>query len=231
MQPSATSKRTIMVAFIAVLVWTVAAEATAGDLTGQVTILDKSGRKPLKSSAQAIVYLEGPVKTHAGTVTLDQRSKEFIPRLLPVIIGQKVRFTNSDVFQHNVFSPHAQESFDLGRYGTGEAREIEFKEIGPHPIYCDIHQKMVADIFVVPNRYFALTDDKGRFRIADVPPGTYQLRGWHILGGKTAQKVEVARETVSIALSMQSTKLLREMEEHKNKEGRSYPPEFEFSDY
>jgi plastocyanin len=224
------NKIQIVIASIAMLLCSAVA-AAAGDLVGRVTILGKSDHQPLKSSANALVYLDGPVEPAQGMVTMDQRNKEFIPRLLPVIIGQKVLFKNSDVFQHNVFSPHAQEPFDLGRYRPGETRMITLKVIGPHSVYCDIHQNMIADIFVVPNRYFGLTDEQGRFRIKNVPPGTYRLNAWHILGGETTQTVQVAQTDVSIKLSLQSTKLLKEMSRHKNKEGRAYRPEFEYGDY
>jgi plastocyanin len=220
----------IAIASISMLLCTAVA-AAAGDLIGRVTILDKSEHEPLKRSTNAIVYLDGPVEPAKGMVTMDQRNKEFIPRLLPVVIGQKVLFKNSDVFQHNVFSPHALEPFDLGRYRPGETRMIALKVLGLHSVYCDIHQSMIAEIFVVPNRYFDLTDEQGRFRIRDVPPGTYQLKAWHILGGKTARTIEVSQTTISIVLSLQSTKLLKEMSRHKDKEGRAYRPEFEYGDY
>lgn len=228
MQTERTYARSVLVSIAIVLCS--AAAAPALSLTGKAIIVDRSGQ-PLKHSGNAVIYLASPPKSDHGMVTMDLRNKEFIPRLLPVISGQKVRFRNSDVFQHNVFSPHAQEPFDLGRYRPGESREIEFNIIGPHPIYCDIHQNMIADIFVVPNRYFALTDAQGRFRIDDVPPGTYRLEGWHILGGTVSQTVRVAQDTVSITLNMRSTKLLKEMNWHKKRDARAYRPEFEYGDY
>lgn len=41
--------------------------------------------------------------------------------------------------------------------------------MGRHKIYCNIHQNVVSDIFVVPGRFFALTDEKGNFIIKNVP--------------------------------------------------------------
>jgi plastocyanin len=211
---------------ISILFFTVAG-AWAGDIEGQVTVMDPSGRKPLKSFADTVVYLDGSPEVVEETVEMDQRGKRFIPRLLPVVGGQTIRFSNSDVFQHSVFSPHPAEPFDLGRYGTGEERSIHLEVLGPHPIYCDIHQSMVADVYVVPNRHFAVTDAGGRFRIAGVPPGSYRLKAWHVLGGDATREVEVTDATVSVTMTLQSQKHVREVTRHKNKHGQDYPLEYE----
>lgn len=201
--------------------------AWAADIEGQVTVMDKAGRKPLKSFANTIVFIDGAPEVIEGMVEMDQRDKTFIPRLLPVVTGQTIRFSNSDVFQHNVFSPHPEEPFDLGRYGTGEARSIQLKAVGPHPIYCNIHQSMVADVYVVPNRHFAVTDDRGRFRIVDVPPGHYRLKAWHILGGSAIREIEVKGATATVEMTLQSQRFVRETTQHKNKDGQDYPREYE----
>jgi Carboxypeptidase regulatory-like domain len=38
---------------------------------------------------------------------------------------------------------------------------------------------MSAFILVFAHRYFAVTDDEGRFRLENVPPGTYNLMAWN----------------------------------------------------
>jgi hypothetical protein len=38
---------------------------------------------------------------------------------------------------------------------------------------------MRAWLVVRDNPYFAVTDESGRFRITDVPPGRYKLTAWH----------------------------------------------------
>jgi hypothetical protein len=38
---------------------------------------------------------------------------------------------------------------------------------------------MSAFILVFAHRYFAMTDDDGRYRIENVPPGTYTVEVWN----------------------------------------------------
>ena len=187
--------------------------AQASDIEGSIIVMDRSGQSPLKSNAYAVVYLEGFSTEPTGTAMMDQQGKRFIPRLLAVVSGQPIRFSNSDIYQHSVFSPHAEEPFDLSRYRRGESRIVVLREIGPHTIYCNIHQDMIADVFVVPNRYFSLTDDAGNFRITDVPEGDHRLRVWHILGGSAARSVTVGNESLSIALRLRSRKMVVEKPE------------------
>ena len=91
---------------------------------------------------------------------MDQKNKEFVPRLLPVVKGQEIRFLNSDKVQHNVFSPHEQEPFDLGLYPAGESKSVTLNSLKRHKVYCNLHKNMVADILVLPSPYYSLTDEK-----------------------------------------------------------------------
>ena len=201
--------------------------AYAGDIQGQVTIFQKGKDKPLKNFDNAVVYLEG-LETPAPQepAVMNQTEKKFEPRLLPVVQGQEVRFLNSDRLQHNVFSPHPEEPFDLGRYPKGEYKPFTFKVLGQHKIYCDIHQQMVGDVFVLPNRYFAVTDKTGRFTITAVPPGTYTLKVWHILGGEVAQPITVTEALPEVNFTVKSQAVTQQLEDHHNKTGKDYPPTY-----
>jgi hypothetical protein len=97
----------------------------AAEITGRVTVLSKDGERPLTRFGYAVVYIEGiETPPPADPAVMDQKNKEFVPRLLPVVKGQEIRFLNSDKVQHNVFSPHEQEPFDLGLYPSGEFKSV-----------------------------------------------------------------------------------------------------------
>ncbi|MCB1877953.1 MAG: hypothetical protein KDH88_18415 [Chromatiales bacterium] len=199
----------------------------AGDIVGQVTVYARDGKEPLSSFADAVVYVDG-VQTPPPpkAAILDQSGKQFLPRVLPVVRGQTVEFWNRDAVQHNVFSPHPQHGFDLGRYPRDEFRSVVFEQADRYKIYCDLHQRMIADILVLPNRYFAVSDESGSYRIEGVPPGNYVLRAWHIFGGSNSTAVSVGETESRADFSLVSTKVVREIETHKDKRGRDYLDRF-----
>jgi plastocyanin len=135
------------------------------------------------ATADAVVYLErldGPVARPAPPrVVMDQRNLAFAPRVLPVVEGTTIAFTNSDDIQHNVFSPsRAAGAFDLGTYSRGESRSVTMREPGEVLVLCNIHMEMEAHIVVVRDPFFAVTGADGRYRIPDVPPGRYAVKIW-----------------------------------------------------
>ena len=59
------------------------------------------------------------------------------------------------------------------------------------PVKCDQHGWMSAYIVVAEHPYYAVTDDRGAFRLRDVPPGRYTLEAWHEKLGTQTQTVTV----------------------------------------
>ena len=41
------------------------------------------------------------------------------------------------------------------------------------------HVWMNAEMFIAPHPYYTVTDESGRFKLENVPPGTYELVAWH----------------------------------------------------
>jgi plastocyanin len=129
----------------------------------------------------AVAFLDGPLEDGAPTLhpaTLDQVGFIFRPPVLAVREGQPVRFTNQDGANHTVRSHHGEPANRFNVYtGAGQEGTHRFmatKE-APAVITCDIHPWMIAWIYAFDHRYFAVTDQSGRFRISGIPAGRYQL--------------------------------------------------------
>jgi plastocyanin len=129
-----------------------------------------------------LVYIDAmpgkEFKAPEKPVLMDQKNKEFNPRVLPVLVGTTVDFVNNDDFEHNVFSPDG-EGYNLGNWGKNGKRPHVFGTPGVYVQLCKVHPEMVAYVVVLKTPYFALADAEGKFKIADVPAGTWKLKMWN----------------------------------------------------
>ncbi len=131
----------------------------------------------------AVVYLEGRFSLPAGDLPVQQMSQKdlaFVTPLLPVRVGTKVEFPNLDNTFHNIFSFSPVKRFDLGRY-TSEERPIPsqvFDKPGLVTLRCDIHEHMRGLIVVLDTPHFVKTDADGRFKLGNLPSGSYKLKAW-----------------------------------------------------
>ena len=133
---------------------------------------------------RSVVYLESAPRgafdsNDGGHAVMDQRNETFVPHVLAIMTGTTVDFPNSDKFYHNVFSLSKTRQFDLGRYAAGNSRPVRFDRAGIVRVFCDIHSHMNAYILVFSHPFFAMTDAEGRYRIENVPPGTYGVIAWN----------------------------------------------------
>jgi plastocyanin len=164
--------------------------ATGGIVTGTVTA---SGA----AVADAVVFVQHADGTFAPPttpVTMDQRGMKFLPHILPVVVGTTVKFLNSDTTQHNVFSPD-NEKYNLGTWPQGQTKDHVFARCAKPPCtyvqLCRIHPEMEAYVVVLQNPYFAVTDASGRYRLENVPSGSYSLGLWAAMGKAAAKPIVV----------------------------------------
>jgi plastocyanin len=154
---------------------------------------------------RAVVYLETAPQeafeeTGGARATMKQEHETFVPHLLAIRVGTVVEFPNADPFFHNVFSLSKTRPFDLGRYARGRSKAVQFNEPGIVRVFCDIHSHMSAFILVFAHRYFAITDEEGRYRIERVPPGTYTLTAWYEAVAQQSRTVTVPEQGGTVDL-------------------------------
>jgi plastocyanin len=139
----------------------------------------------LASNGDAVVYIQqmaGSFPAPAKAADIDQRSMQFTPHVLPIIAGTTVRFLNSDPTPHNVFSPD-HEKYNLGTWPQGQTKDHAFAKCAKAPcVYvqlCRVHPEMEGYVVVLQNPFYAVSGKDGRYRIDNVPPGSYSLGVWH----------------------------------------------------
>ena len=142
----------------------------------------------------AVISIEGahghasPAAMHA---VIDQQDKAFNPHVVAVMKGGTVEFRNSDDFLHNTFSTSKTGTFNLSQPGRGSRSLLKVDKVGPIDVRCHIHASMHAWIVVVDTPYFAVSDARGLFHIAGVPPGTYTVKVWSEKSGALTEKLTV----------------------------------------
>lgn len=207
-----------------------AAAALPATITGSIQIAQRA--KSHESLTDIIVWLK-PVKPDTDPVvvpehvTLLQKDKMFHPHVLPVTLGSVVDFPNADPIFHNAFSSFDGQIFDVGLYAPGTSKAIRFHEPGIVRVFCNIHPTMSAVILVLDTPYFARVRRDGRYRIANVPPGTYEL---HVFDERATAgpEVQVAvnvreGESQTAAAPVHLSELGYVRVPHKNKYGLDYP--------
>jgi plastocyanin len=157
---------------------------TPSDRRPTVTELGTPAGRDVPDLLRSIVYLESAPRgafetSDGGHAVMDQRNESFVPHVLAITTGTTVDFPNSDRFYHNVFSLSKPKTFDLGRYAAGHSKSIRFDRAGIVRVFCDIHSHMNAYILVFSHPFFAMTEGDGRYRIDNVPPGTYGIVAWN----------------------------------------------------
>lgn len=163
----------------------------AATLSGRVTTPDG---KPI---ADAVVFVQDAGQpgraTTSRSATLDQVDKTFVPGLLPIVVGTKVRFPNHDQIQHHVYSFSRTKTFELPLYKGEDAAPVLFDKVGVVKIGCNIHDWMSAIILVLPTPWFARTGADGTFTLGNVPEGRHAVVAWHEL---SKLKLEDTTQTV-----------------------------------
>ena len=175
-----------------------AARADGGSISGTVSA------KPAKYLKETFVYVKKVDGAKAGgaKASIDQKGMTFVPHMLIVTVGDTVAFENHDNVEHNIMSPDA--TYDLGKFGPGKTATYTFKKEGVYTQLCKIHPEMLAYVFVGQNPYAAIVGDDGKFTIANVPPGTYELDVWNPKLKAAGQKVTVTdngKATVSFSIA------------------------------
>ena len=133
---------------------------------------------------RSVVYLEtaprGAFEQYEPAhAIMDQRNETFAPHVLAITTGTVVDFPNSDRIFHNVFSLSKPATFDLGRYAAGRSKSVRFDRPGIVRVFCEIHSHMSAFILVFGHPFFTMTDIDGRYRLDNIPPGTYSVVAWN----------------------------------------------------
>ena len=150
----------------------------AGTLRAEVR--DAAGKRV--SDAVVLLTPSGGPKGPASPAKrqeVDQIQQEFVPYVKVIPLGSDVYFPNKDNIRHQVYSFSPSKRFELPLYAGRSAPPVRFDKPGVVVLGCNIHDWMVAYLYVTDAPYFALTGTEGAVTFENLAPGEFTARVWH----------------------------------------------------
>lgn len=135
--------------------------------------------RPLANAVVAAVPSQLPGLAAPPRAVMDQRNFRFVPEVLAIRTNTLVYFPNSDDVRHHVYSFSPAKKFELRLYHGKTAEPVLFDQPGKVVLGCNIHDSMVATIYVLDTPYFALSDERGLAQLKDLPAGDYRIEIYH----------------------------------------------------
>ncbi len=177
------------------------ADLQAGEL--DVLIKDGDGNPVKDAVVFAKALIDNSTNSRASTeqprtLTIAQIDKQFVPYVTAIRVGAAISFPNKDDILHNVYSFSKAKKFQLPLYKDEPPALVVFDKPGVVILGCNIHDWMVAYVYVLETPYFAKTDSSGRAKLKDLPLGEYRVQARHPRkrkrGSSPAQRILVGME-------------------------------------
>ena len=126
-------------------------------------------------------------RTH--TSIINQKDSNYLPYITITSPGSKVGFRNSDRYTHTVVSHQGPlKGLVLGMAPRSRVLFREIKELGVSEVLCGIHSQMRAWVLSLDTPLFAITNERGKWTLKDLPPPPFELRVWNdVLPGKSIE--------------------------------------------
>lgn len=132
----------------------------------------------------AVILVEGVAKGKKASadVIVDNTKCLFVHHVTAVGPGDHVRVRNSDPVLHNTHGRLGKATvFNLALPNKDQMIDVtkRLTKPGVVRVLCDAHPHMMAWLIVHDSPYYAVTDDRGAFKIDGLPAGTYKVTMWH----------------------------------------------------
>lgn len=141
-----------------------------------------------------------PRSSSQGKLILDNQKCRFQPHVAVLPTGSIIEAVNSDPMFHTTHLYYGGLSKNLALAIGAKAGQVASRP-GFIIIKCDIHGWMRAFVRVDDHSFHAVSDADGRFRIANIPQGSYMLEAWHESLGEQKLSVTLnAGKTVTVEI-------------------------------
>ena len=162
-----------------------------------------------------VVLLVGPQfqAIPPKNVSVEISALQATPTAIVVSEGTVVEFKNSDKVSHDLSTPDAPGVMPPERLSSGTVRKQRFATAGEYLVRCTEYPHIVISVIVTSSPLFAIVEDKGGFKIADVPEGHATLKVWSSGGWVHEQEIDIPAKGLDLAVKVQASSSARETAE------------------
>jgi plastocyanin len=149
-----------------------------------------------------VVMLVGPQfqAVPPKNVAVEVSGLQATPSAVVVSEGTVVEFKNSDKVAHNLSTPSQPQVMPPERLSAGTVRKQRFATPGEYLVRCAEYPHIVISVIVTNSPLYGVVEDKGGFKIGDVPEGHVTLKVWS--AGRWVKEAELDIPAKGIELTV-----------------------------
>jgi plastocyanin len=130
---------------------------------------------------------------------LDQQNCQYVPHVVVAPVGTTLDVINSDSVLHNVRTTEGTTKlFNYAMPIKGHVVPTRLRKEGIFKVGCDVHPWMRAWLLVLGTKTYAVTDEKGEYKLEGLPPGKHKVKIWHERLGEKDQEIEIADDKPAV---------------------------------
>ncbi len=160
--------------------------------------------RKIENVVVSLVGIKAGKPIPAEAVMVVSQHCEFVPHVAIGYKGRKIAMKTEDPVFHT-FDVHAfiggKELYHVAFPEKGLLVTKTLTKAGLMQLSCYVHPWQRGYVYVFDHPYATVTDEKGKFVISNIPPGTYTLEAWHEALGTIQMTIKVeSAKTSTITL-------------------------------